>query len=66
MNRLGSYEIAEAEGVAVGTKIVIYLKKGAESYATTEKIEGFLPRQFILLHDYADYLHHSSRDYQEV
>jgi TNF receptor-associated protein 1 len=37
---LGAYEIAEAEGVSVGTKIVIHLNKESKEYSAEARIKG--------------------------
>jgi hypothetical protein len=38
--RTGSYEIAEAEGVARGTKIVISLNNESKMFSEPQEIEG--------------------------
>jgi TNF receptor-associated protein 1 len=40
----GSYQISEAEGVNVGTKIVIELNKGAEEFAHKEGVEKIIKK----------------------
>ncbi|KAF9583011.1 TNF receptor-associated protein 1, mitochondrial [Lunasporangiospora selenospora] len=40
----GSYEIAEAENVTVGTKIVIKLRDGCEEYARESVVEGIIKK----------------------
>lgn len=44
LNSLGTYTLAEAEGVAVGTKIVIHLRENALDFAEKTKVEEILKR----------------------
>ena len=39
LHRDGTYEIAEAEGVQRGTKIVLYLKDDCAEFSSDEKIK---------------------------
>ncbi|KAJ3344286.1 TNF receptor-associated protein 1, mitochondrial [Gonapodya sp. JEL0774] len=40
----GSYDVAEAEGVAVGTKIIMKLKDDAKEFASKYTVEGILKK----------------------
>lgn len=42
-SRLGSFEVAEAEGVQRGTKIVVHLKGDCYDFAKEDKIKGIWP-----------------------
>ncbi|KAJ1654346.1 hypothetical protein IWQ61_005704 [Dispira simplex] len=41
---LGSYSIAEAEGVSVGTKIIIYLRENAEEFAKAIRVREIIQK----------------------
>ena len=41
-NRTGSYDIAEAEGVARGTKIIVHLKNDCRRFSLKTEVEGTL------------------------
>lgn len=39
-DRSGSYEIAEADGVARGTKIIVHLKDDCRRFSLKTEVEG--------------------------